>query len=49
MDEGSGNIIYDSSGNGNNGTIYGATWTDGISGTALTFNGVDDYVEVPRR
>jgi len=34
----------DNSGNGNNGTIYGATWVDGISGKALRFDGVDDYV-----
>ncbi|MEM0478358.1 MAG: LamG domain-containing protein [Candidatus Caldarchaeum sp.] len=27
MDEGSGSTVYDKSGNNNNGTIYGATWT----------------------
>ncbi len=46
-DEGSGNIAYDRSGYNNNGTIYGATWTQGISGSALYFDGVDDYVEIP--
>jgi len=47
FDEGSGNILTDTSGNGNNGTIYGATWTtDGKFGSALQFDGVNDYVEV---
>jgi hypothetical protein len=46
FDEGSGNIAYDSSGNGNHGTIYGAKWTNGKSGTGLSFDGVDDYVFV---
>jgi TolB protein len=48
FDENSGNILRDTSGNGNNGTIYGANWTsDGKLGSALQFDGVDDYVEVP--
>ena len=47
FDEGSGTIAYDSSGQGNNGTIYGATWTSGKVGGALEFDGKDDYVEVP--
>ncbi|MGB8216492.1 MAG: LamG-like jellyroll fold domain-containing protein [Candidatus Methanoperedens sp.] len=37
----------DSSGNGNNGTIVGAKFVQGISGQALSFDGVDDYVSVP--
>jgi hypothetical protein len=37
----------DSSGNGNNGTIYGAIFTSGINGQGLSFDGVDDYVNVP--
>ena len=48
FDEGSGNTAYDSSGNGYDGTIYGATWTtDTPSGTgyALNFDGLDDYVD----
>jgi outer membrane protein assembly factor BamB len=36
----------DSSGNGNNGTINGATFVHGISGQALSFDGVDDYVNI---
>jgi hypothetical protein len=31
----------------NNGTIYGAVWVHGKFGQALSFDGVDDYVEVP--
>jgi len=46
MDEGSGSTIYDQSGNGNNGTIYGASWATGVSGSTLEFDGVDDYAEV---
>jgi hypothetical protein len=45
FDEGSGNITEDSSGNGNDGTIHGATWTTGVSGKALEFDGVDEYVD----
>ncbi len=37
----------DTSGNGNNGTINGAAFVQGISGQALSFNGVDDMVVVP--
>lgn len=36
FDEQSGNTAYDTSGNGNNGTIYGATWT--IEGSYLIKN-----------
>jgi len=46
FDEGSGSIVYDSSGNGNDGTVHGATWTSGISGSSLSFDGTNDYVEV---
>ena len=44
FDEESGNIAYDSSGNGRNGTIYGAARADGRFGKALDFDG-DDYVD----
>jgi hypothetical protein len=48
MNEGSGNTILDASGNGNHGTIYGASWTtNGAHGTALNFDGMNDYVDVP--
>jgi len=43
----SSDVGYDDSGNGHQGTNYGATWiSDGISGGALDFDGVDDYVNI---
>lgn len=36
FDEGSGSVLYDSSGTGNDGTIHGATWVDGKVGGALS-------------
>lgn len=48
FDEGSGTVANDSSSYGNNGTLMnGPTWVDGISGKALSFDGVDDSVKVP--
>jgi hypothetical protein len=47
FDEGSGTTAYDSSGNGNNGILVnGPTWVAGKYGEALSFDGVDDYVEI---
>ena len=46
FDEGSGNVLEDSSGNGNDGVIRGASWVDGKFGKALSFDGRDDYVEI---
>jgi hypothetical protein len=46
FDEGVGNVVKDSSGNRNDGTIYGATFVDGKLGKALSFDGVDDYVSL---
>jgi len=40
FDEGSGNIAYDSL-SGNDASIHGATWTSGVIGTALSFDGND--------
>ena len=37
MDEGAGTIAHDSSTNHNDGTVYGATWTNGAVGSALSF------------
>jgi len=46
FDEGSGTTANDSSGYGNNGTLYnGPTWTSGKVGGALSFDGVNDYVD----
>ena len=50
FDEGSGTTAHDSSGNGNDGTLYNMTgneWTNGIVGGALEFDGTDHYVSVP--
>ena len=47
LDEGSGNIAHDLSGNDNHGTIHGAKWVTGKIGGALFFDGVDDYIEIP--
>lgn len=46
FDEGAGLTAYDSAGD-NDGTIYGATWTTGKIGGALSFNGTNNYVDVP--
>jgi len=58
FDEGSGNFTYDYSGFNNTGTLKDANttnadgdtppqWVDGKVDEALSFDGVDDYVEVP--
>jgi hypothetical protein len=44
--EGSGTTASDFSGNGNTGTISGATWIAGQSGEALNFNGTSNYVDM---
>jgi len=43
----SGNTVYDLSRNNNNGTIYGASWRRSHLIGALSFDGVDDWVEAP--
>ncbi len=39
LDEGSGTVAKDSSGNGNNGALDGAQWVAGVQGGALQFDG----------
>lgn len=46
FNEGIGTIAHDISGNGNNGTIYGASWTSGKVGGALQYDGSGDYVDI---
>ena len=46
FDESKGNTAKDSSKNGNDGEITGAGWTKGASGSALEFNGVNDYANM---
>ncbi len=47
FDETNGTVAYDSSGNGNDGNLTGGpTWVGGKIGGALSFDGVDDFVDV---
>ena len=46
FDEGSGSVLVDSSGNGNDGVIHGATWVEGKCEYGLRFDGVDDRVSL---
>ena len=46
FDENSGNTTQDLSYNGNQLNTSNASWTSGISGSALNFDGVSDYVAV---
>lgn len=48
FNEGTGTTVTDLSGNGNNGTISGATWNAaGRYSGALSFDGVNDMVTIP--
>jgi len=50
FDEGSGTVAYDVSGNGNDGTINGSpNWVPGVGGSALEFDGSNDYVGTGKR
>lgn len=42
LDDIEGSTAFDSSGNNNHGKVYGATW----SGGSLSFDGVNDYVDI---
>jgi hypothetical protein len=49
LDEGSGSVAHDLSGNGNDGTLNGdPTWTAGKTGSGIDCDGIDDYIEVSR-
>ncbi len=49
LDETNGTVAADSSGNGNNGTVSGASWSPpGKVKGCLSFNGANDYVQVNR-
>lgn len=45
-DEGSGTTAADRSGFGNNAAVSGAAWATGLTGPALSFDGVNDYASV---
>ena len=50
MDENSGSVLHDNSGNGNDGTLVDMNddaWIPGVTGNALQFDGIDDYVNIP--
>ena len=47
MDEGSGTNVSDSSGNNLNATAFNTSWVNGISGSALDFNGSNSRVNLP--
>ncbi len=47
FDEGQGDVAKDLSGKGHDGDIQKAKWADGKFGKALSFNGVDSFVEIP--
>ena len=48
LDEGSGFVVADSSGNGLNGIIAGGgSWSEGVSGSSVNLDGIDDVVQVP--
>jgi hypothetical protein len=46
FNQNSGTVLSDVSGRGNNGTITGATWAAGRTGSALNFNGTSNVVTV---
>ena len=48
FDEGNGSVANDYSGNGNHGSIVGASWTTGKCGNALEFDGSYDYVDIEK-
>jgi hypothetical protein len=42
------NSATDASGNGNTGTLFnGATYTSGVFGNAISFDGINDQVTIP--
>ena len=47
FDEGSGATAADVSGNGNHGTLVNTTWQAGKMGSALKFDGLSAYVDIP--
>jgi hypothetical protein len=47
LDENTGTTAVDGSGNGRNGSITGATWAAGVRGSALEFDGSNDFISIP--
>ena len=46
FDEGTGNVVIDGSKKSNDGTKAGAKWAKGVFGSALEFNGANDYANM---
>lgn len=46
IDEGSGSTTTDASGNGYDGALSGGSWVSGKYGSAVSFNGVNDFVDL---
>ena len=44
--EGSGNKVFDLSGNGNTGTVFNGSWVGGKFGPTILFNGTSTYIDV---
>lgn len=47
LNEGTGTVVTDSSGNNYQGIIHGASWINNQRTSSLSFNGVSDYVSLP--
>ncbi|MCW4009885.1 MAG: PKD domain-containing protein [Candidatus Bathyarchaeota archaeon] len=47
MNEGTGVVAIDSSGNNHHGVIQGATWGSDQTGNSLSFDGISNYVSLP--
>ena len=46
FDEGEGDLVHDGTDSGNDGSVSGAEFVEGLSGTALNFDGENDYVNI---
>lgn len=46
FNEAHGTVVHDSSGYGNDGTFQGASWIEGVAGSALAFDGEGGHVEI---
>ena len=47
LGEGSGSVVYDTSGNENHGAITGAAYSGGYIGAGLGFSNLNEYVTIP--
>ena len=46
FDEGRGDVAHDSTGHGHEAKVYGATWVKQGGGFAISFDGLDDYINL---